>query len=1123
MKRLLSYFILTCIPVIFFSCMEEIEQVYEEPKEEKIFYASVEKDDSLMTKTMVWQDPETGQYQLHWLKDDCIGISNGNNNVEKFVNISTENGKSAMFKGEIATSSTYYAVYPYKEGMTMPSKTFTVEVPAVQPYVEKTFASNICPMAGRSDSESKIYFNNLCGVLVINLTGNEKIRSITFTGNDESGKPLKISGEHIVDMNYTDVPVLTPTSNSTSQVTVKCETPVELNESVPTPFHFVLPPAEYTSFTLIVCTENGTIMIQAGKKPLTIKRTNLTKAGALEFVEAVDVDLSEKGNANCYIVTNEGLYSFDASTIGTGKFGLISGAGFHTDNVTINPVSAELIWSSPESVVSNINFDPENNRISFCSSGIEGNALIAAKDAEGNVLWSWHIWVTDQPVEQHYVNDAGEFDVLDRNLGATRADRGTGDEWKESIGVYYQWGRKDPFISNHYKDIGRYQEVSILESILSPNSIVTNNYIQTQAGKKEWMYPTNTLLWNISQKTIYDPCPAGYVVANNAIWSGFISTTDDSTGSEVYNTSGQFDNGWNFFCNGSETAWYPRTGMIFPRYEDTIDDYHCYLWSSSHPYSLHVSEGEMNIMNSSFNSVVGCPVRCMKDNKTTSVLINWGKPYIVTKTSVTVFANVNVYGVADSIEKGFIYGTLPDINIENGIKIPCNNGAEGEFNTTISDLTPSTRYFVRPYAEVDGEIHYDSVRQITTTDVEGHIDLSTDGTSNSYIISTSGTYRFDCTVKGNGTESVGDPYTAIVIWETLNTKDAVSQGAVIASVSLEGNHVIFSTPKDFTPGNALIAVKSITGKILWSWHIWAVDFDPEGYAQIYRSGAMMMDRNLGALNNDVGDVRAFGLYYQWGRKDPFVGTGDTSFNEFAATSPADAITYVDRDSSTDLLDYATRYPQRVIKNSSWNDNNVYWTDIKTQYDPCPPGWRVPDRDVWTYFNSSDAYYPAAGNVHNAGFNSGTYYWTAHRRYYWNRSSTGNTIDVHNELPIRCMKDAVFTVATRTEADVVRDIYIKASGTLTVSDDTKMEAKGFICSSTASDPKLYTEGCIITDEGTAEGDFTSTIKGLLPGTTYYIRAYAKGGYNVRYGQVITVKTKEGADGEGYLEDDDIFEW
>ena len=38
----------------------------------------------------------------------------------------------------------------------------------------------------------------------------------------------------------------------------------------------------------------------------------------------------------------------------------------------------------------------------------KGNAVIAAySDAgctEGNVLWSWHIWLTEQPAEQKYEN-----------------------------------------------------------------------------------------------------------------------------------------------------------------------------------------------------------------------------------------------------------------------------------------------------------------------------------------------------------------------------------------------------------------------------------------------------------------------------------------------------------------------------------------------------------------------------------------------------------------------------------------------------------------------------------------------------------------------------------------------
>lgn len=1128
MKRILSYITIVSASVLFFSCVKEMEQVYEDPKEEKIFYASVDNKDSLMTKTVISQNPVDGKYQLHWLQEDCIGISSGNNTVEKFVNISTENGKSAIFKGSIATSSVYYAVYPYKEGMTMPSKKFTVEIPAVQPYAEKTFAPEVCPMAGKSDSDSKIYFNNLCGVLVINLTGSEKIRSISFSGKDVSGVPLQIGGEFTVDMNYSDAPTLVSTENSTSLVTVKCENPVTLNESTPTQFHFVLPPAEYT-FRLIISTDDGKVMIKEGIKPLTIKRANITKAGALEYVETIDIDLSENGNANCYIVNKSGLYSFDATVIGNGEFGLVKNDNFHTDDVNITPASAELLWSSPETAVSDVNFDPESGKISFYASGIEGNALIAAKDAEGNILWSWHIWATDQPQDQHYINSVGEFDVQDRNLGATRADRGTGDEWKESIGAYYQWGRKDPFISTCYSTTGHYQQISIPESILSPNSIVVNNYVDSQADTREWMSPTNTLLWQSRQKTIYDPCPAGYIVAENVVWNGFTSYTDDSIGSEVCNTSEQFDKGWNFFYNEAETTWYPSTGRTHARYGTSIkDENHCYLWSSSHASSLFVSESDIDFMNSSMNSVIGCPVRCMKDNKTTSVFINWVKPCVITQTSVTVFASLKVYGATD-IKRGFVYGDSVTVTLEDGIDLPCDDG-EGEFSTTISDLNPATRYYVRPYAVIDGETHYGAVRQFTTPNGEGYIDLSTGGTSNCYVISMAGSYRFNCSVKGNGTESVGVINSAAVLWETLNTTDAVTLGSVVSSVSLEDGYINFSTPATFTPGNALIVVKSITGKIVWSWHIWAVDFDPEGYAQEYPGGALMMDRNLGALNNDTGDAGAFGLFYQWGRKDPFVGSGNISRTSFATTSPEGAITYVESDSSTDLLDYATRYPSRVIKNSTWNNSDLYWTNIKTQYDPCPPGWRVPDRDIWRDFNSLIAFYPEAGYVGNGSLGSGINNWTNERNtdswnqsaYYWNGLYSSYTRGLHDELPVRCMKDAVFTVSNKAEADVVRDVYVTVSGTLTVSDDTKMEAKGFICSTT-SDPKIYTEGCIMTDEGTASGDFTSTIKGLKPGTTYYIRAYAKGGYNVRYGNVITVKTKEGADGEGYIEDDEIFEW
>lgn len=92
----------------------------------------------------------------------------------------------------------------------------------------------------------------------------------------------------------------------------------------------------------------------------------------------------------------------------------------------------------------------------------------------------------------------------------------------------------------------------------------------------------------------------------------------------------------------------------------------------------------------------------------------------------------------------------------------------------------------------------------------------------------------------------------------------------------EGN-VYFTTPAEFVPGNALIAVYDAGGEVLWSWNIWAVEnYDCNAEArQVGRY--MMMDRNLGAMAGreamNSSDKRAaawaLGNYYQWGRKDPF--------------------------------------------------------------------------------------------------------------------------------------------------------------------------------------------------------------------------------------------------------------
>ena len=163
-------------------------------------------------------------------------------------------------------------------------------------------------------------------------------------------------------------------------------------------------------------------------------------------------------------------------------------------------------------------------------------------------------------------------------------------------------------------------------------------------------------------------------------------------------------------------------------------------------------------------------------------------------------------------------------------------------------------------------------------------DLSKSGTANCYIAPTQTSYTFNAKVKGNGasdgysfyinTYSVtieGGAY-AMLAWESTFDGDKTRSCDVIASEPIYDAHngtICFSTGK--SEGNALIALCDGRGKILWSWHIWVVD---DQIKTSFGKKLYWMDRNLGALNNEVGDVANRGMLYQWGRKEPFLPSAE---------------------------------------------------------------------------------------------------------------------------------------------------------------------------------------------------------------------------------------------------------
>lgn len=232
----------------------------------------------------------------------------------------------------------------------------------------------------------------------------------------------------------------------------------------------------------------------------------------------------------------------------------------------------------------------------------------------------------------------------------------------------------------------------------------------------------------------------------------------------------------------------------------------------------------------------------------------------------------------------------------------------------------------------------------------------TEGTANCYMVAPGSVQLIEAVCRGNSrTEKIGRWTTAELLWQ--------DERGLIRTVEYDSalQTILFSTaPKS---GNASIGVRDETGRILWSWHIWVTDYDPAAGIYSYTSPTgtewTFMDRNLGATNAKPGDFGAFGLLYQWGRKDPFTaaaGFSDTAPQERplydiegralpSMGSLADGYGRLDLSIENPMTFYGTRYATADWSEESDDDRWGGESFRKTAYDPCPVGWKVPVCDA----------------------------------------------------------------------------------------------------------------------------------------------------------------------------------
>ena len=331
------------------------------------------------------------------------------------------------------------------------------------------------------------------------------------------------------------------------------------------------------------------------------------------------VNLSESSTANCYIVNQGGSYRISAVR------------GNDASNVLLTAKTAEVMWESFGSslsigagaLIKSVMY--KDGYICFKTNDYfkKGNAVVAAKDESGNILWSWHIWITDQPQEHVYNNDAGT--LMDRNLGATSAEPNI-----YSVGLMYQWGRTDPFMGpSSFDENAEFAKSSITwpahvasdpstgtveYAIANPTTFITYN-----ENNKGWYYTSSSQMTDISwgwansgkAKSIYDPCPAGWRVPDggqDGVWvkAGFAEMLPEYVGEK-----GVYAN-----MSSSLKVWFPNSGYLSASGRLIYSGYGCCWSASSYWHQSHVfvsSNMSFHPIYSPFNRATAAPVRCIKE------------------------------------------------------------------------------------------------------------------------------------------------------------------------------------------------------------------------------------------------------------------------------------------------------------------------------------------------------------------------------------------------------------------------------------------------------------------------------------------------------------------------------
>jgi len=550
---------------------------------------------------------------LYWQNGSDFGLFQGAKANQQYVISSGVNTRTGKFTasgdhrdgGNVEGS---VAVSPYCSSATA---TMTDGVAVVKTVVPSTitysqlgvFDAGVCPLVAISGDKTARNFGFIAplGGVSCKLSGSDyKVKRVIVTA---VGGEI-INGDMTVTFDKDGVKKV-EMGNGSSSTLIECPNGIQLS-TIAKEFVVFLPYQTYSQgFNVEVETTEGEINMFEAAGPIEVHKARVLNIINRQLVTYVDLNADNPETANCYCISEAGGYYFNATVKGVGQSGIHS--TFKDQSATLEPKGAKLVWDEVNGNVTGVSY--KDGKIYFASAGKQGNAVIAATNATGEIIWSWHIW-NGCTAEDEVL---GDYTALNMNIGASKT---------EDVGLYYQWGRKDPFSSVLAFDSaageGKYHPVEGGSSATELNTVAYSvshpaSYLANCGRNSDWLldYPQR-YLWGLNFeadglgaypkfKSIYDPCPRGYEVpGTNFFADGLAAAENKGThitlfGGKMYIPAGGFiyNGGYGWYGQGSWTG----------------------LWTCSTAWGNVENGFRLNCTNDArdnYDRATGHPVRCIK-------------------------------------------------------------------------------------------------------------------------------------------------------------------------------------------------------------------------------------------------------------------------------------------------------------------------------------------------------------------------------------------------------------------------------------------------------------------------------------------------------------------------------